>query len=111
MWPNHECVIDISEPFSGFVACCVQSNFLHEYVADHWRLGVSHCQTLFLLVELYTNWKYEVVKHMSSSSIMSSTCKGEHSGKEGSVLSLFLMTCKTFSTGMLVNRLSSELSR
>jgi hypothetical protein len=43
---------------------------------------------------------------------MSSTCKGEYSGKEGFVLSLFLMTCKTFSTGTLVNRLMiSKLTR
>jgi hypothetical protein len=53
-----------------------------------------------------------VVKQMSGSSITSSTYKGERSGKEGSVLSLFLMTCKTSSTGTLVNRLAtSKLTR
>jgi hypothetical protein len=41
---------------------------------------------------------------MSSNSIASSTFKGERSGKEGSV---FLMTCKTSSTDMLVNRLTT----
>jgi hypothetical protein len=37
---------------------------------------------------------------------MSSYRKGERSLKEGFVLSLFLMTCKTSSFGMLVNRLT-----
>jgi hypothetical protein len=53
-----------------------------------------------------------VVKQMSSNSITSSTCKGERSGKEGSALSLFLITCQTTSTGTLVNRLTMpELTR
>jgi hypothetical protein len=43
---------------------------------------------------------------MSSNLITSSTCKGEYSGKEEFVLSLFLMTCKTSSPGMLGNRLT-----
>jgi hypothetical protein len=28
MWPNHECVVDVFESFSGFVVCCVQCYFL-----------------------------------------------------------------------------------
>jgi hypothetical protein len=54
-------------------------------------------------------WKYVVVKQMSSNSITSSTCKCESSGKEGSVLSLFLMSCEVSSFGMLENRLITNL--
>jgi hypothetical protein len=28
MWPNHESVVDVSEPFSGIVVCCIQCYFL-----------------------------------------------------------------------------------
>jgi hypothetical protein len=37
MWPYHECVVDVSEPFSGFVLSCVQCHFFkmfHEYITD-----------------------------------------------------------------------------
>jgi hypothetical protein len=27
MWPNHENIVDVSEPFSGFVLCCIQFYF------------------------------------------------------------------------------------
>jgi hypothetical protein len=53
-----------------------------------------------------------VVEQTSSNSITSSTCKGERSAKEGSVLSQFIMTCKISFIGTLVNRLTtSKLTR
>jgi hypothetical protein len=48
---------------------------------------------------------------MASNSITSSTCNGERSGREGSVLSLFLMTCETSSACTLVNRLTTSKLR
>jgi hypothetical protein len=105
MWPYHECVVDVSEPFSGFVVSCVQCYFLEvlrEYVTDHRRQGFPLPYPLFTYRKLSWNWKCVVVKQISSSYITPSTCKGERSGEEGSVLSLFLMTCKTSHTGTLV---------
>jgi hypothetical protein len=114
MWSNHESIIDISGPFCGFVACCIQCHFLkvfHKYITDH-RRELPIPIPCFCCLNLSSNGKYIVVKQMSSNSITCSTCKGEHSWKEGSVLSLFLMTCKTSSTGTLVNRLTtSKLTR
>jgi hypothetical protein len=40
MWPYDECVITVSESFSGFAVCCVQCYFLkvfHKYITDHRR--------------------------------------------------------------------------
>jgi hypothetical protein len=46
---------------------------------------------------------------MSSNSITPSTCKRDRSGEEACVWSLFLMPCKTYSTGTFVNKLTSNL--
>jgi hypothetical protein len=60
----------------------------HTYITDHWRWWVSHCHTLFLLIEFILVFVEQI-----------------------SILSLFLMTCKTSSTGTLVNRLMPKLTR
>jgi hypothetical protein len=56
---------------------------------------VSHCHTLLYWQNIPSKWKCVVVKRMSSNSITSSACKGERSGKENSLPSLFLMACRT----------------
>jgi hypothetical protein len=65
------------------VVCCIQCCVLkvfHNYITDHWRKSVPlpYC---FCWQSLPSNWKYIVVKQMSSSSLMSSLWKGEHSKK------------------------------
>jgi hypothetical protein len=78
----------------------------------NWPLEIVEFPTAirsFCWQNLSSNWKYVVVKQMSSNSITSSTCKGNRSGEEASVLSLFLMPCKTSSTDTFVNKLTSEL--
>jgi hypothetical protein len=40
IWPNRENAIEVFEPFSGFVVCCIQCYFLnvfHKYVTDYRR--------------------------------------------------------------------------
>jgi hypothetical protein len=52
MGPNHESVVDISEPFSLFMVCCIQCSFLkmfRNYITDHRR---------YAFYEVFNNYIY-----------------------------------------------------
>jgi hypothetical protein len=82
MWSNYKSVVNVSEPFSGFVVCCIQCHFLKVFHKCYWPLETVSFPTPYRHFADTTDPQTGSMWLLNRCAVilLFSTCKGEHSG-------------------------------
>jgi hypothetical protein len=103
--PNSKCVMHMWKSQWWVLFCCVK-HWVFKIFCYHWKQRAPHSHAFFVVDEP-VSWKFVVLWHASSNSIMASTSRTKCSANVSSSGSLFLMISEASSTGTFAKRLTS----